>query len=91
MRRRVHADEVLARVRDGPPVEWQAMSDTEPAVLPTDDLYRLLAEVANGVSAAKSVLPDTPLVRKTRATIVKEVADIRAKGGEIDVPTEAQW
>jgi hypothetical protein len=55
--------------------------------LPTEDLYRLLAEVANGVDPKQSTLPDTPEVRAKRAQLEKEVAEIRAGATRSTSPT----
>jgi hypothetical protein len=57
-----------------------------PGVLDTDDLTRLLVEVCLGVPVERSTLPDTQLVRATRARLVDQVAEIRANGGDIDIP-----
>ena len=57
-------------------------------VMPTDQLYHLLSEVVNKVPVEKSTLPDTALVRSTRAKLEKEVAGMLARGVTPDVPHE---
>ena len=61
---------------------------TEKTRLDSDEMFSLLAEVVNKVPASKSALPDTELVRSTRAQLEKEVAEITAKGQTVDVPHE---
>ena len=54
--------------------------------LDTDDLFHLLSEVVQGIGAEHSTLPDTPVVRETRAKLKEEVAEIEARGHTVDVP-----
>lgn len=56
--------------------------------LDTEDLYRLTAEVVNGIDPEHSTLPDTPLVRETREKLKVECADIMARGLTVDIPHE---
>jgi hypothetical protein len=56
--------------------------------LDADDLYHLLAEVVMGIGPEGSTLPDTELVRQTRAKLIEERAEIEAKGHTVDVPHE---
>ena len=57
-------------------------------VLDSDDLFHLLSEVAQGIGPEGSTLPDTALVRETRAKLIPEVAAMQAAGLVVDVPRE---
>jgi hypothetical protein len=54
----------------------------------TDVLYSLLAEVAQGIGAAKSAVTDSPEVRAMRAVLVEQCHDITDRGHAVDVPQE---
>jgi hypothetical protein len=56
--------------------------------LDTEDLYHLLAVVVMGIGPEGSTLPDTELVRETRARLKTEVAEAEARGRSVDVPFE---
>ena len=64
------------------------VTDTTKDYLPTDELYSLLAEVVAKVPVERSTLPDTPLVRETRAMLEEQVADLLARGLTPEVPHE---
>lgn len=59
-----------------------------PEVMDSDDLFSLLAEVAQGIDAEHSAFPATALITKTRAQLVQELAEMKAKGLAADVPNE---
>jgi hypothetical protein len=56
--------------------------------LDSDDLSHLLVEVVLGVPPEQSTLPDTDEVREKRAVYEQEVADIRARGLQVEIPRE---
>ncbi len=56
--------------------------------LDTEDLFHLLAEVVMGIGPEGSTLPDTDVVRETRARLITQVAAIEARGHTVDVPHE---
>jgi len=51
-----------------------------------DEMNRLLFEVVTHVPLAESLLPDTELVRQTRFTLEREVAELEARGQTIEIP-----
>lgn len=55
-------------------------------MIDSETLYSLLAEIANGIPPERSAITSTPEIEAMRVTLAQEVADIRGKGNEIDVP-----
>jgi hypothetical protein len=51
----------------------------------SDDVIRLLLEVDR---KSKPAIPDTPELAALRAQLIKEDADIKAKGGTVLIPNE---
>jgi hypothetical protein len=51
----------------------------------SDDVIRLLVET--GLNR-KPAIPDTPELAALRAQLIKEEADIKAKGGTVLIPNE---
>jgi len=46
----------------------------------------LLKEVVKGIGPDESRFPDAPVVRSAREQLIKECAEIEAKGHVVDIP-----
>lgn len=57
-------------------------------MLASDDMYRLLAEIANGIDPDESVLPNTPEVAEAREKLTAEIAQNHKDGYGVEVPHE---
>ncbi len=66
--------------RDLPGVNGRCADVTVPLTLPS--------EAANGVPAEDSRLPPSPQIDELRSTLGREVAEIRARGEDIEIPSE---
>ena len=57
-------------------------------MIPSDDIYRMLVEVANGIPRSTSSIEASEEVTAFRDAVEREVAELRNAGYEMEVPHE---
>ena len=55
-------------------------------MLETEDLNRIVIEIVRKIPIKDSLLPDTAEVREARAQLIKECAEIEARGHAVELP-----